>query len=224
MPKLIDLSLPLTTHVTVVPGHPGLSFHPIHTHETHGRSNTEMRASIHTGTHCDPPFHFVPRGKTIDRMPLERFMGLAVKIDLRRKAKPGTGITIDHVRASPGFREEELRGRIVVLHTGWNRRMFGDPGYYLDNPFLTVELARWLASKRIKALALDSPQDRVEGPPHPGDFPVHRTFLGRGIPFIEHLANLHKVRARTFTLIAFPIRIEGGDGAPCRAVAVVETG
>ncbi len=221
MPKLIDLSLPLTTNVTVVPGHPTLSFHPIHRHETHGRSNTEMRASIHTGTHCDPPFHFVPGGKTIDQMPLERFMGPAVKIDLRRKVKPRTGITIDDVRASPGFREQDLKGRIVVFHTGWNRKMFGNPGYYFDNPFITTELAHWLASKRIKALALDSPQDQVQGngEPQPGDFPVHRTFLGKGIPFIEHLANLHKVRQRTFTLIAFPIKIEGGDGAPCPAGA-----
>ncbi len=223
MPKLIDLSLPLTTNVTVVPGHPTLSFHPIHTHETHGRSNTEMHASIHTGTHCDPPYHFVPGGKTIDQMPLERFMGPAVKIDLRRKVKPRTGITIEDLRTSPGFREQDLKGRIVVFHTGWNRKMFGDPNYYFDNPFITTELARWLVSKRIKALALDSPQDQVQGKgePHPGDFPVHRTFLGKGIPFIEHLANLHKVRQRTFTLIAFPIKIEGGDGAPCRAVAMV---
>ena len=109
MPKLIDLSLPLTTNVTVVPGHPTLSFHPIHTHETHGRSNTEMHASIHTGTHCDPPYHFVPGGKTIDQMPLERFMGPAVKIDLRRKVKPRTGITIEDVRTSPGFREQDLK-------------------------------------------------------------------------------------------------------------------
>ena len=182
-----------------------------------------MRASIHTGTHCDPPYHFVPGGKTIDQMPLERFMGPAVKIDLRRKVKPRTGITIDDVRTSPGFRERDLKGRIVVFHTGWNRKMFGEPNYYFDNPFITVELARWLVSKRIKALALDSPQDQVQGggEPRPGDFPVHRTFLGKGIPFIEHLANLHKVKQRTFTLIAFPIKIEGGDGAPCRAVAVV---
>ena len=111
----------------------------------------------------------------------------------------------------------------MVFHTGWNRKMFGDPHYYFDNPFITTELARWLVSKRIKALALDSPQDQVQGKgePHPGDFPVHRTFLGKGIPFIEHLANLHKVKPRTFTLIAFPIKIEGGDGAPCRAVAMV---
>ena len=137
MPKLIDLSLPLTTNVTVVPGHPTLSFHPIHTHETHGRSNTEMHASIHTGTHCDPPYHFVPGGKTIDQMPLERFMGPAVKIDLRRKVKPRTGITIEDVQTSPGFREQDLKGRIVVFHTGWNRKMFGNPNYYFDNPFIT---------------------------------------------------------------------------------------
>lgn len=221
MPKIIDLSLPLTTNVTVVPGHPRLSFHPIHEHRKHGRSNTEMRASIHTGTHCDPPFHFVPGGKTIDQMPLERFMGTAVKIDLRRKVKPQTGITIADVQDSPGFHEPDLKGNIVVLHTGWNRKMFGDPNYYFHNPYITTELARWLASKRIKALALDSPQDKVESSPRPGDFPVHRTFLGKGIPFIEHLTNLHKVKSRTFTLIAFPIKIEGGDGAPCRAVALV---
>ena len=46
MPKLIDLSLPLTTNVTVVPGHPTLSFHPIHTHETHGRCRTTARPTI----------------------------------------------------------------------------------------------------------------------------------------------------------------------------------
>ena len=221
MPKIIDLSLPLTTNVTVVPGHPRLSFHPIHQHHTHGRSNTEMRASIHTGTHCDPPFHFVPGGKTIDQMPLERFMGKAVKVDLRRKVKPRTGITIEDVQTSPGFREADLKGNIVVFHTGWNRKMFGDPNYYFHNPFITTELARWLVRKRIKALALDSPQDQVSGAPRAGDFPVHRTFLGKGIPFIEHLANLHKVKSRVFTLIAFPIKIEGGDGAPCRAVALV---
>lgn len=221
MPKLIDLSLPLTADVTVVPGHPHLSFHPIHTHRTHGRSNTEMRASIHTGTHCDPPFHFVPGGKTIDRMPLDRFMGTAVKIDLRRKAKPKTGITIEDIRTSPGFRENELQGNIAVIHTGWNRKMFGNPRYYFDNPWITAEAARWLAGQRIKALALDTPQDRVDGPPKPGDFPVHRTFLGKGIPFIEHLANLEKIQKRTFTLIAFPIKIENGDGAPCRAVALI---
>ena len=224
MPKLIDLSLPLTANVTVVPGHPTLSFHPIHRHETHGRSNTEMRASIHTGTHCDPPYHFVPGGKTIDQMPLERFMGSAVKIDLRRKVKPRTGITIDgraHLaglsRTGPQGKDrgvphrlepEDVRPAQLLLRTTPSSPRSWRAGWY---------------SKRIKALALDSPQDQVQGTgePRPGDFPVHRTFLGKGIPFIEHLANLHKVRQRTFTLIAFPIKIEGGDGAPCRAVAMV---
>ncbi|MFQ5539011.1 MAG: cyclase family protein [Candidatus Binatia bacterium] len=221
MPKIIDLSLSLTSKATVVPGHPRLTFRPIHRHKVHGRSNTQMRFSIHTGTHVDAPYHFVPKGVTVDRVPLERFMGTAIKIDLRRKIRPKTGITIDDIRTSPGYREKDLRGKIIVLHTGWNRKMFGNPNYYHDNPWIMTETARWIASKGIRALALDTPQDRVTGPPRPGDFPVHRTFLGKGIPFIEHLANLDKIKKRVFTLIAFPIKIHKGDGAPCRAVAIV---
>jgi len=56
MPKIIDLSLSLTSKATVVPGHPRLTFHPIHTHKVHGRSNTAMHFSIHTGTHVDAPY------------------------------------------------------------------------------------------------------------------------------------------------------------------------
>jgi arylformamidase len=222
MRKIIDLSLPLSGEATVVPGHPRLVFHPIHTHKVHGRSNTAMRFSIHTGTHVDAPYHFIPKGKTVDQVSLDRLIGPAIKIDLRRKIRAKQPITIEDIRSSPNFRERDLRGKIVVLHTGWNRRMFGKPNYYLENPWLATETARWLASKSIRALALDTPQDRVQGPPRPGDFPVHRTFLKKGIPFIEHLANLERVKKRKFTLIALPIKIKGGDGAPARAVAVLD--
>jgi kynurenine formamidase len=181
-----------------------------------------MRFSIHTGTHVDAPYHFIPKGKTVDQVSLDRLIGPAIKIDLRRKIRAKEPITIEDIRSSPNFRERDLRGKIVVLHTGWNRRMFGKPNYYLENPWLATETARWLASKSIRALALDTPQDRVQGPPRPGDFPVHRTFLKKGIPFIEHLANLERVKRREFTLIALPIKIKGGDGAPARAVAVLD--
>ncbi|MBI4527168.1 MAG: cyclase family protein [Deltaproteobacteria bacterium] len=221
MKKIIDLSLPLSADATVVPGHPRLTLRPIHTHKVHGRSNTTMKFSIHTGTHVDAPYHFVPGGKTVDQIALERLMGPAVKVDLRVKIRAGRPIAIEDIRTSPGFRERDLRGKIVVLHTGWNRKMFGKPTYYLENPWIATETARWLASKGIRALALDTPQDRVQGPPRPGDFPVHRIFLKKGIPFIEHLANLERVKKRTFTLIALPMKIQGGDGAPTRAVAIV---
>jgi arylformamidase len=220
--KIIDLTLPLGGQVTLVPGHPGVTFKAITTHEEHGRSNTQISFSIHTGTHVDPPYHFVPDGITIDQFPLERLMGLAVKIDLRGRAKANTPVTVNDIRTAPGYPAKGLTGRIVILHSGWNEKMFHEPTYYTSNPYLAVETAKWLVAQKIQALGLDFPQDHFEGPPRKGDFPIHRTLLSNGIPFIEHLANLEKVPAAEFEFMALPIKIYKGDGAPARAVAILK--
>ncbi len=83
MAKIIDLTLTLGEEATVGPGHPPVILAPMHIHDEHGRSNTRMIFSIHTGTHVDVPYHFFSDGLTVDKFPLERLMGTAVKIDIR---------------------------------------------------------------------------------------------------------------------------------------------
>jgi kynurenine formamidase len=220
MSRIVDLTATISTATGVI-GHPPVRLEPIHTHEKHGRANTQITLSLHTGTHVDAPVHFDPRGIGVDAIALERLIGPAMKIDLRQRAKPKTAITVEDIRQAPGF-AEPLADHIVVLHTGWNKAMFGKPNYYTDNPYLTTATAEWLAAQRIRALGLDTPQDKYEGEPRHGDFPVHRTFLCKGIPFIEHIDNLDRVDRDRFQLIALPIKVQGADGAPARVVAVLE--
>jgi arylformamidase len=220
MSRIIDLTATITSETGVI-GHPPVRLQPIHTHEEHGRANTNISFSLHTGTHVDAPIHFDPNGIGVDEIPLERLMGPAVKIDLRGRARAKMPITIQDIMTAPGF-STPLADTIVVLHTGWNRAMFGKPNYYTDNPYLATETAEWLAAQEIRALGLDHPQDRFQGEPRHGDFPVHRIFLGKGVPFIEHIDNLDQVDRARFQLIALPIKIRGVDGAPARVIALLD--
>ena len=75
--------LTLGGEATVGPGHPPVILEPMHTHDEHGRSNTRMIFSIHTGTHVGVPYHSFSDGLTVDKFPLERLMKTAVKIDIK---------------------------------------------------------------------------------------------------------------------------------------------
>ena len=220
MSRIIDLTLTLAPNSGVMIDHPQVRLEPIQTHEEYGRANTSISLSLHTGTHVDAPYHFDPNGVGIDGVSLDRLVGPAVMFDLRGIAKSNSPITIDDIRRAPGFREP-LSGLIVVFHTGWAKEHFGRPSYYRENPYLAIETAQWLVKQGIAALANDHSVDRYEGKPRHGDAPIHRTFLGNGIPFIEHLDRLDEINQSEFEMIALPIKVKGADGAPARVIARV---
>jgi kynurenine formamidase len=212
--KIIDLSLTWGSSITPVPGQPSISFSPLTTHEEHGRSNTKVVFSIHTGTHIDAPFHFVPGGLTIDKVDLNVFYGPAVLLDLRKSAQPKKPITVDDLR-SAGLAETELQGKRLVLYSGWAQDHWNKPNFYTENPYIAEETAKFLSTSGIVALGVDCGVDSGE------PYPVHNIMLGAGIPLIENLINLDEL-PKTFTLAAFPLKVENGDGGPARVAAFIE--
>jgi kynurenine formamidase len=196
---------------------------PVNTHERHGRSNTRITLLTHSGTHVDCPYHYFADGQTIDQVPLERCAGPGARADLRDVARANLPITPELVaaRVPPGLTLQDL---ILILHTGWLERTGGDARYFLENPHLTPELARWLVAQRVKAIAVDTQVEHAPAarPPDPSDSPVHRILLGAGILIIEHLINLDQLPASGFELFAFPIKLHRADGAPARVVAILE--
>ena len=213
--RFVDLTVPWGPEVQPLEGHPRIRFRPITTHAVEGRSNTEVLFSIHTGTHIDSPYHFLPEARTIDQVPLERLIGPAILIDLTAFGTPRHGISLEEITGT-GIRSEELVGYRVLLRTDWATRHYDQPDLYTENPYLASDAAKWLAEAGIRALGLDFAVDTAF------PYPNHYIFLGREIPLIENLIHLGEIPTRRFTLLAMPLRVVGGDGGPARVAAWVE--
>ena len=214
MAQIVDLAAAITTETEVI-GQPRVILEPIHTHEEHGRANTEISMTLHTGTHVDALLHFDHNGIDIEDLLLDRLIGL------RNKAKAKTTITAEDIRRSPDI-AETLADLIVIFQTGWNKKAFKKTNNYTDNPYLNTETARWSVEQGIRVLALDTPQGKYSGMLHHEDFPVHRFFLERRIPFIEHLHNLNQINRNRIQMIALPIKGRGAEGILARVIAILD--
>ncbi|MBN2580444.1 MAG: cyclase family protein, partial [Pirellulales bacterium] len=155
MPSLIDLSHPLEHGQLNFPFDPKPSVLVHNTIDSIGYNITQISLSTHQGTHLDAPFHFFDDGKTLDQIPLERFYGPAVLVDLA----PGGFLEAKQPITPEMFRPHEKKftpGAKVLYRTGWDRA-FGRPEFFRDFPSLTVEAARWIAQRRIGLLGMDTP-------------------------------------------------------------------
>lgn len=202
---------------------PGLGFAPvdyklIHTHEKHGRTNADLKFNIHEGTHIDPPYHFVENGATIDEIPVDTLIapGFIFRVP---DVEPGEAISLEKVLAS-GKAPEDLQGYIVIIDSGWGNNATPET-YYSKAPYLSQQLADWLVAKRVRAVGLVNPPDKVDPPPRHGDAPIHRTLLGNNVLIIENLTNLDAIVGDRFTVIALPLKLARGCGGPTRVVAVM---
>jgi arylformamidase len=221
MADLIDLTLTLgSDRVSLVPGLVGVETTPIQTHATHARSNQKLCLATHIGTHVDAPFHFVDGATTVENMPLEKYAGPALLLDLRQVAKAQSPLLVSELEQA-GANAQSVRDKIVVLFTGWAEAESGGPRFYGHGPYLSTEGAAFLAEYGANAVAVDFPIDKHPDSPQSTikDFPVHRLLLGQNIPLIENLINLDKLVGQEFELWALPLKLKGGDGAATRAVA-----
>lgn len=210
---LIDLSHPLEHGQPSFPGDPQLSIVAYDRVESLGFNITQISMSTHQGTHLDVPFHFFDDGKTIDEIELDRFYGPARLVDFAPGSvlAPNTPLTVEMFAS----RAEAFQpGAKVIYRTGWDR-MLGQPGFFSEIPSLTIEAARWIASRKISLLGMDTPT------PSADCLECHHILLGKGteIIVVEGLANLDLLPP-TFTFVGFPLNIKGREGSPIRAVAI----
>ncbi len=186
-----------------------------------GRANSEgynlTRSTmlVHTGTHVDSPLHYVADGVTIDSMPLDHFYGNAAIFHVN--AEPaGQEILISDICSD---QDEIPEDTIFVLHTGID--VYAESELYNKLfPVPSYELIELLIEKRIRAYMTDATSiDYVEDKPSPR----HKKVLGAGIPIVENLANLALLGSKNmFKMCALPLMLEGREGSPCRAIAIVE--
>ena len=100
--------------------------------------------------------------------------------------------------------------------------------YWSDAPYVGEQAAIWLAEQPIKAVGFDFPQDYVirdipQRHPRPEEMPTHHHILRKGIYLIEYLCNLKRIEKRRFILSAAPLKVRSAEGAPTRALAILDT-
>jgi len=206
--QIIDLTIPIHDSMPVFPGDMDVSIKPYHTLEM-GYSNVKsLFLGTHTGTHIDAPYHFFADGKTLDEIPLNRFVGEAILVDCvgRRDAI--------HIADLEPFSQDISPCSRVIIRTGWDK-WFGEEKYFRDYPVISAGVAKWLAERQIWLLGVDIPS--VDGWKNED---AHVALLKAEVVIVESLVNLDKITKTPFYFAALPLPIKGADGSPVRAIAL----
>jgi kynurenine formamidase len=211
--QIIDLSHPIAATMPVYPGTAPPSIVPTAILDKDGFVEHQIKISTHIGTHVDAPAHMLPDTESLDRLPLDHFMGNAVTLNLSAIASQ----KIDVAELEPHHGRLK-KADFVLLHTGWSK-YWGQPSYFKRFPILDRDAARWLGGLDLTGLGVDTPSlDDANSI----DYPIHKHFLSRNVVLIENLTNLDQLPQTPFTVACFPLPIHQADGCPVRAVAIIE--
>jgi kynurenine formamidase len=220
-PRIVDLSHPLEPGMPSYPGLPTPEFNVFRAHgnpedqKSYAPGTTFEIASYaiggNTGTYVDAPYHRDASGADFLALDLARLVDLP---GLLVRAPADGVISAGTLAGLP------LRGRAVLLHTGWSR-LWGGSGYFHSGPFLGVEAAGFLAQEGavlvgIDCANIDDMKDKAR--------PAHTTLLRAGIPIVEHLRGLDCLEGRDFRFFAAPPAIRRGTSFPVRAFALCGPG
>jgi arylformamidase len=202
---LIDISPPVSAAIGVWPG--DVPFRRRVSQRLEDGANlalSSVRTTLHVGAHADAPSHYALGGAPIDAQPLDIYFGPCqlISVDVARGA-----------RVTPADLKTEIRAPRVLLSTG----SFPDPNAFTtDFASLSAELVEHLHAKGVVLVGIDTPSvdpfdDKV--------LVAHQTLFRCDMANLEGLVLSH-VAPGLYTLVALPLRIEGGDAAPVRAALI----
>lgn len=211
MTRIIDISLPVAGDMLTWPGDPPAEVERRKHLATDGSNVSELRIGTHTGTHVDPPVHFIDGADGIDRVPLDALNGPAVVIHLPDADGP---MGANDLEAAGVPRDAE---RLLIKTSNselWRR----PPPIEFPETYacLSVEGARWVVERGLRLVGVDFLSVEQRGSE---GHPVHVELLSHGVVILEGL-DLGPVEAGPYTLACLPLKVRDGDGGPARAALI----
>jgi arylformamidase len=208
MRRIYDVSMPVRTGGVVYPGNPEIAIEPQQAISRGAGANVSTIAfGSHTGTHVDASKHFFDDGETIDRIAPERMIG------------PALLIAVDESLMSVGARDLEkhdISGHTRLLIRTRNSSFIDDPTFHRDYTFLAPDGAEYLVDKGFHLVGVDYLSIEQF---HSGHHRTHRTLLEKSVVIVEGLS-LGGIEPGEYDFVCLPLRLEGLDGAPARAVLI----
>jgi arylformamidase len=203
--KIYDISIPLGPGVAVWPG--DATFEQQWTFKRSDGASvnvSQVRMSVHTGTHTDAPLHFLDGGTAAADLPLEPYLGPARVVDVRGRPRIG--------RADVEGLDLSRTPRVLFRSDAWlDHRRFPE-----TIPVMDADVPGYLTARGVILIGVDVPSvDALTSQ----DLPNHHALAAGGICILESLA-LARIPAGVYQLIALPLPLVGADGAPVRAVLI----
>ena len=202
----IDISVPLKSGMVNWPSDPPARISHVKEMEKGDPCTVSLlEMGAHTGTHMDAPAHFVQGGRGISTMPLDASIGPARVITIRdRESIKPEELARHHIR----------RGERILFRTRNSEQCWDTDTFVEDFVYISAAAAHYLVERRVRLVGIDYLS--VGGFRKDG-METHQALLKAGIWVLEGL-NLKKVRQGRYQLVCLPLKIDGGDGAPARAV------
>ncbi|MCW3095352.1 MAG: arylformamidase [Chthonomonadaceae bacterium] len=200
--RIYDISRPISARLAGWPGDTPYRFEMLcRLREGASVNLGTLEMSPHTGTHIDAPYHYDDQGKTVEQLLLETYLGRAAVVDVAgRRPITRQDIASDWLTAP----------RLLLKTGGWE----DDTQFPVRIPVIAADVPEWLREHGVVLLGVDVPSvDHIDSK----ELPNHHVLGRAGIAILEWL-DLRTVPEGFYDLIALPLRLEGGDGCPVRAI------
>ena len=210
--NVIDLTHFISPEMPVYPDTVSPEISYSNTIEKNGFAEKLISMSTHTGTHIDSPAHMIKNSKTLDKFPVDQFIGPGKVINISGIKKK----TVELQDIKPGLLNIG-KTEFVLIYTGWSQ-YWGKDQYFRDYPVLSEEVVKYLSSRGLKGIGFDTisidPVGAIE-------FKNHMIVFRSNMIIIENLKNLDELIGKEFTFLCLPLKIGESDGSPVRACAII---
>ncbi|HZW38718.1 MAG TPA: cyclase family protein [Ignavibacteriaceae bacterium] len=203
--KYIDITAPIKNGMVHWPGDPDVEIKKIQDMSKGDKANvTSISMSAHTATHADAPKHFINSGIDISKVDLNAFIGKAKVIHI----KDAHIINAQELKSYSIDEGDRLLFRTNNSDKNWSEENFND-----DYVYVSVDAANYLVEKKVLTVGVDYLSVAEKG----NGEEVHQILLKNNITVIEGLY-MPDVNPGEYELISLPLKIDGSDGAPVRAI------
>ena len=212
--KVIDFTQFISEDMPVYPGTEGPKLQPANTYEKDGFKETLMTMYSHTGTHMDPPAHLFAHRPTLDKLPIEQFVGAGLVIDCTDLGEGGV-VDFSYIEK---VRDKADKAEFLLFRFGWDK-YWGKQEYFGEYPVINDDVSSYLIDTKKKGVGLDA---IGIDPISDSNLTTHRKlFINNDIVVIENLTRLGEAGQDLFTFIALPLKHVDADGSPIRAIGLL---
>jgi arylformamidase len=206
--RIYDISVPIRTGGLVYPGNPEIEISLQQAVAKGASANVStIRFGSHTGTHADASRHFFDDGQPVDRIPLERLIGPALLLDFADDV-----MSIGEAE----LRQRDIKGHPRILLKTRNSAFLSRKEFVKDYTFLAPDGAKYLIDNGVELVGVDYLSIEQF---HSGHHRTHRALLEKSVVIVEGL-DLSVPAPGEYQFVCLPLRLEGCDGAPARAVLI----